>query len=744
MWSADRSKKNFCVEAEADFVLAKGEAEMKSWFAEVVLLQKRKRSRVGILSLLTMMLALFSSGIASADVSKAPEPTYYHQVMKDGPWTKIAPPTEQDAKNGVQWLVKDASDASRAQGSFVQFITNGVAEPFKYAEGLKAAMIANGGAEHGASAEFRKQFNEKIQGLDIANFGSLGRKLAFIELANRIMGMTKAQLNDPKYLENAFKDLLAELGLKTEEEVNRLGQPSPTTTPVGAPTTTPTVSPTTVPSPEATKAPSAEPTTAINLNTSETKSLLEQILKAVQQPPQNPTASGPGAGPGAGTGATVNPTGGAAAPTGGTPAVASRVGELNDAEIRKQAQEICDKFAALQNNLNNQLATAINPLKDALNDTFNQVAALSRFNGNNNNNQKNRLEDILPGLIAEATKDNRGNNQLAQAPQISPPPPRPAQRDRDTGDLPQPPPPQPEPSPPPQGMPFFPQYASSSPQRPINYSLPSGGKFELREAEGLAALNEQRTPVMQSFNMLNPQQMSLPDLVMAKLRVSGDVRKTAAALAQAKDKAARLDDQLEELKEGGRAALPDWVKRQEAQLKNDFEQAKKNFDQTKQFAQQASQANPDQAQQIQGYLQQQQQELNQKEQAFNQFQAEVEMKVEEANRGIKVLAKQRDRLMAAASKLEGQLGSLKDEEQQVGSLIQTNMQMQLAALQSQNQPQQAAGTPNVNRILGFQGGSTGPRAGIPSRLGAGSPTTMGTKPKTPAAGGDVARPSLTK
>ncbi len=69
-------------------------------------------------------------------------------------------------------------------------------------------------------------------------------------------------------------------------------------------------------------------------------------------------------------------------------------------------------------------------------------------------------------------------------------------------------------------------------------------------------------------------------------------------------------------------------------------------------------------------------------------------------------------------------------------------QQQLAAIQAQQQPQgPVGGTPNVNKIVGFGGSSTGPSSIPPSRVGAGN--TLATPKATQSTSdGNVMRGSL--
>jgi hypothetical protein len=235
-------------------------------------------------------------------------------------------------------------------------------------------------------------------------------------------------------------------------------------------------------------------------------------------------------------------------------------------------------------------------------------------------------------------------------------------------------------------LPFFPQQNSSGIQVPVTYDLGvSGGRPELADAQEILSANEMRQPVASAISPM----ATIQDLVVAKARVASDVKRTQVALQNAKDKASQLDEKLEELKDGGRAALSPAVKQRLAQLKQAVDTKTNYLNQQRQMLQMLS---PDQRDQLNNTLMQAQMDLNNAEQQYNQYNAQVETVIEQANGQIKALAKQRDQLNSASNKLQTQMSSLKEDETAVTQLINNQMQAQMQMMGA------GAGTPNINRI----------------------------------------------
>lgn len=366
------------------------------------------------------------------------------------------------------------------------------------------------------------------------------------------------------------------------------------------------------------------------------------------------------------------------------------------------------------------LKDQFNTLKGALEDQLDEVAKASQaVQPNNNARQKERgLEEILPGLLANAVgKDDQ--QEITPANNSQQPFPQQQQRREQTdpnlnqplpdqGQVPQ--------------QPNIPQYQPVNNNfGPVRLDLPSmTGRQELRDAQDVLSEIQMRQPVATT---LGPN-AGLPELVMAKAKVASLSRKAQGALIAGEDRLSRLDEQLEELKEGGRAALPESAKRKVSELERAVQEAKNQA----QYQQQVvGMLAPEQKQMAMGEVMAAQQKVQQAEGALNQYKSEVDMAIESGNAKIKALAKVRDNLQSTVSKLKSEVGGLKEEEASVQTLINTNMQMQL----QQMQPQQA-GVSNVNRLGGFSGGAGNqPRTQAP-RIGNSLQTTP-----TRAASGDV-------
>ncbi len=406
-----------------------------------------------------------------------------------------------------------------------------------------------------------------------------------------------------------------------------------------------------------------------------------------------------------------------------------RTGEQgNDALDRQSAQQMCDAIKGQ----NKQREQELQALLDSANAILNRRAADSSINPAAEQNKKNEkgLEDILPGLLANALGQDK-QEDITPAPNNAQQPLASNRNDRDDDQsaFNQPLPQQNN-----QQPPFFlPPNTNPGVQTPVRLDLPSNsGQQELRDAQAVTSSNEGRVPISAQ---LSPY-ATPNDLIAAKVRTRTDMQKTQIALTNAKDRASKLDEQLEELKDGGRAALSPEVKKQIAQLQSDVDTSKRNYDQQRQMLQMVD---ADQRTQLQPMLMSLQQDLNQKEQKLSQFNAQVDVAVEDGSRQIKKLAKVRDSLNSEVNKLNSQLSGIKEDEQAISQLINQNQQLQMAQFQGQNGAVQ-----NVNnggalqRFPGINNG--GPRTLPPSRLGG----AFGNRAAGTPANGNVTRGPLTK
>ena len=418
-----------------------------------------------------------------------------------------------------------------------------------------------------------------------------------------------------------------------------------------------------------------------------------------------------------------------APPTTTTVVPPPRTGEQgNDALDRQRAQQMCDDIKG-QNKKREQELQA---LLDSANAILNRRAADSSINPAAEQNKKNEkgLEDILPGLLANALGQDK-QEDITPAPNNAQQPLASNRNDRDDDQsaFNQPLPQQNN-----QQPPFFlPPNTNPGVQTPVRLDLPSNsGQQELRDAQAVTSSNEGRVPISAQ---LSPY-ATPNDLIAAKVRTRTDMQKTQIALTNAKDRASKLDEQLEELKDGGRAALSPEVKKQIAQLQSDVDTSKRNYDQQRQMLQMVD---AEQRTQLQPMLMSLQQDLNQKEQKLSQFNAQVDVAVEDGSRQIKKLAKVRDSLNSEVNKLNSQLSGIKEDEQAISQLINQNQQLQMAQFQGQNGAVQ-----NVNnggalqRFPGINNG--GPRTLPPSRLGG----AFGNRAAGTPANGNVTRGPLTK
>ncbi len=406
-----------------------------------------------------------------------------------------------------------------------------------------------------------------------------------------------------------------------------------------------------------------------------------------------------------------------------------RTGEQgNDALDRQSAQQMCDAIKGQ----NKQREQELQALLDSANAILNRRAADSSINPAAEQNKKNEkgLEDILPGLLANALGQDK-QEDITPAPNNAQ---QPLASNRDDRDNDQSAFNQPLPQQNNQQPPFFlPPNTNPGVQTPVRLDLPSNsGQQELRDAQAVTSSNEGRVPISAQ---LSPY-ATPNDLIAAKVRTRTDMQKTQIALTNAKDRASKLDEQLEELKDGGRAALSPEVKKQIAQLQSDVDTSKRNYDQQRQMLQMVD---AEQRTQLQPMLMSLQQDLNQKEQKLSQFNAQVDVAVEDGSRQIKKLAKVRDSLNSEVNKLNSQLSGIKEDEQAISQLINQNQQLQMAQFQGQNGAVQ-----NVNnggalqRFPGINNG--GPRTLPPSRLGG----AFGNRAAGTPANGNVTRGPLTK
>lgn len=585
------------------------------------------------------ILSLMILSLSVGTVKAASEFKLWHESVGDAKPVELEHlKKDSDKAESVKWLVTDPT-AENVE----KFVSKFSKEPFMFMEGMKEAITE--AKKDGKLADLKKMVEEKLFtdkpegfGIKAGAFKDEDAKTAFKKLAKALFGLTSI---DDSFLEKLFKDKkLIQAALNLTQVDPDSVKPSPTPSPTVAPSPSPSVKPS--PSP------------------------------VVDRPRQ--------------------------------PAPITTVGEFDDAALQRQAQAICNNLNAKNDEALKALRDQINPLKDALNDAFNKLAEASNAvnpNAQNARRQERGLEDILPGLLANAlNKDQQQDVTPAQNSQ-QPFPQQQSRRDNtdpnafnqplpDQGQVPQ------QPSFP------MPQYPSNNNYGPVRLDLPSmTGRQELRDAQDVLTEIQMRQPVASTLGV----NAGLPELVMAKARIATLTRKAQGALIAGKDRLSRLDEQLEELKDGGRAALPESAKRKMSELERAVADAKSQM----QYQQQVlNMLPPEQKQANMGEILGAQQKVQAAEGALNQYKAEVDIAIESGNAKIKALAKVRDNLQSTVSKLESEVGGLKEEETSIQTLISTNMQMQMNPMQ--------AGTPNVNKLGGFGGGNGSPRTQAP-RIG---------------------------
>jgi len=412
-------------------------------------------------------------------------------------------------------------------------------------------------------------------------------------------------------------------------------------------------------------------------------------------------------------------------------------GELNDAALQRTAQETCDRLDALKRANENQLLSVVNPLKDALNEQFNQLAALQRNNGQQQQQKQNKLEDLLPQLLQQALNGDQGKRRNDFTP-----PPQPqqqqAQRQNDNQDknrsvFDQPiPERQEEPQ-----QAQAPLYITSLPSADtqlgnIRLGLPTAtGRTELRSAMDRVSMNDARSPVATT---LGPNPMPA-DIIQAKVRVQGDLRATQAELNQAKYRASELEGQLEAAQSGGaRAFLDPKFKRAEKDSKAEVEAKKKQYEGLRAQLQQGG--NAEQASQMQPILQQYQAEVTEAEAKAKRVSDEIELALENGEPEIKRMAKNRDQLNAVVTKLTEQVGVLRDEETGLGQALTNAQELQVQALNNAAQQQQAPRFGNGNPVRSSTIGNSLSRY-------SGSRST-GSTATVPAGSGDARRGGLAR
>ncbi len=631
------------------------------------------------LALITGMVLLFASGISIAGT----EFTLYQKPSGGEKYAALEYLKDSESEKSIQWLVKDTS-----QESVVKFVTAFSVEPFKFVEGIKAALKSVDGDE--AKAKFKVDLKKSLDDVSGPLFGSTKRKLALMDLASKLL--EAKDLDKDELLKDLFnQDAKDELALKNEIPEEKVVEK------------------------EKPKVEGEGQKSLLDALADIKKAFLDSISgkpTVTEKPTEKPTEVGSNPNTTTTVQNPVNPN-------------ANGVGEKNNAAMEKLVNAVCEQVPALQASAQAQFAALSKQAADAvdgLNNIFNQNAIQQRLNGQNQ--KKNNIDDVLPAVLASLTDNGKQNNN------VTPPPPvqqlaqnQPRQNDRgDNQALPPVPQQDPNQQQQQQQVPFqqnLPVLADNTPIRVATGRLPiSDGIQELDRAESIAQALEHREPYTKQIAMLGPN-VSSSALVSPISKLDADINRTQSAMTVALNKAKSLDRSLERLKEGGRAALSDADKKKEKQYQLEYDELKGSFDQEKQMiqnqVQQVAQSGGDSASyQVQAnqYLTQKMQALGQAKKRKEQFDAELEQKVESLNGEIKTLASQRDDLKSAGADLEGKLASLKSEQGQLTQLYTAALGREFGG---QPGNQVAQGSSNQQRTMAF-GGSGAPRTNAPGRL----------------------------
>jgi hypothetical protein len=393
----------------------------------------------------------------------------------------------------------------------------------------------------------------------------------------------------------------------------------------------------------------------------------------------------------------------------------STVGEVSDESLRARAQVICDKFNEVVSQGNEQFQNLSNSFRELINrfKGISEVPAAQVAQKNTPN------EDTIGPLLKALGKGETAQVAAAPAAPVVAPTQTASEETPNRNSVLDNPLPQPQ-QPQVAQMPFFatPQATGNRPQ--IALDLPSNrGTRDLRtarEAVSVAedSLRKQVPGLTNQFGMQNNPLMVVSELGALKAETNNALASVDSAQKLASDRLATLDSQLEQLKEGGRAALPEWVKKEQARLTQLAEAAKSSFEQQRQQLSQQGQVSGEQSATVGGLSL----ELQRANAALAEFNADVEAKVETGNKAIASMKSQRDSLEESLSGIRAQKTKLENRITQITSV---EGQAGQAYLASQQQGQGNAG-PNVNRIAG-----SGARAGrsnpIANSLSTNAPAT---------------------
>ena len=369
---------------DVEFCVAKGEVEMKSWNVDVKRAE-RARTRIGAFSVLALMILFLSTGNLLADDSFK---LWQLGGIDDKPVALKHLADEETgndatAAKATKWLTTEPT-----QENFDKFLStfSTPENPFRLIEGFKAAYLKS--FEDGKNEDFKKNVTEMLAKADEKDFGKTFdaslRAKAFKQILETLMDKSKSDLEKEGLLKSLFdRRMLLALGL-TDADPNKAVE-----------TPKPVVDDATKKAIEDMK---AQAETDRKANQEQMNAIQAAMAKAFPQP----------------AAASAVP----ALPKGGT-------GELDESKTDFQAKQICDKWNAIIK-ANQDAFNKINSLFNGLEELRRQPDYSTAKKEN-----KNQLEDILPGIIQESLKKD---NQVAQAPTPQVQPQRQARNDQNNNE----------------------------------------------------------------------------------------------------------------------------------------------------------------------------------------------------------------------------------------------------------------------------------------------------------------------
>ncbi len=385
--------------------------------------------------------------------------------------------------------------------------------------------------------------------------------------------------------------------------------------------------------------------------------------------------------------------------------VDTRVGEQveDNFDAFRQAEatgkQVCDRAEAIRA----EQRAADERNRNVLKEQLNRIAALAAAPQAAQQQQKQDdglgIQELLKGLVQD---DQQQQVVPPQQPQLASTAPTQEEPERNSA-LDQGIPPAPTPAPP-SPSPYF-GTPSSNGQRPqIALDLPTvDGSRELRSAQDALSMAED-VLAKGSPQLMNPYTgqpihplQAAAQLGAQKSEVEGALANVNQSIKSANTRLTQMDSDLQKLKDGGRAALPAWVGKEQTRLQLAFDEKKKNFENQRQALSQQAQSNPDLQAQLATQLGGMSQEMQQVENELKQFNAEVESMVEKGNKEIAALKSRKESLETYVSDLKSRKTTLDAKKTEVDQALMSNAQNMLAMQQPQ-----VGGTTNVNRLRGTQ------------------------------------------